>query len=190
MNLALCLAQVPDFRVLAVDSDLRTCGLTRLFGQPEGPGLGNILEGNAKYEEAILRTQNPNLFLLGAGTPTSPAPELFSGKRWKDLIAWCSTQFQLILVDSPPVLAVADFEQIISACDGTLVVVRALQTQREMLRKAALRIDAKKLLGVVFNGSRITEQSEYMAGYSSASRGAESKANNSSQEPESAKISG
>lgn len=189
MNLALCLAQVPDFRVLVVDSDLRTCGLTRLFAQPDGPGLGNILEGNAKYEDAILRTQNPNLFLLGAGTPSSPAPELFSGKRWKDLIAWCSTQFQMILVDSPPVLAVADFEQIISACDGTLVVVRALQTQREMLRKAALRIDAKKLLGVVFNGARTTEQTEYQYGYGSASKGSDGKANGATQDLEPAKIS-
>src|SRR5439155_7493639 len=138
MNLALCCAQVPDFRVLVVDSDLRTCGLSRLFGQPEGPGLGNILEGTAKYEEAILRTQNPNLFLVGAGTPGLPAPELFSGNKWKEFMVWCSRHSSLILVDSPPVVAVADFEQIINACDGALVVVRALQTHRDMLRKAAL----------------------------------------------------
>jgi protein-tyrosine kinase len=162
MNLALCCAQVQDFRVLVVDSDLRTCGLSRLFGQPDGPGLGNLLEGTAKYEEVILKTQNPNLFLVGAGTPGLSAPELFSGNRWKEFMVWCSSQFSLILVDSPPVVAVADFEQIISACDGALVVVRALQTHRDMLRKAALRIDPKKLLGVVFNAARASGQNEYM----------------------------
>ena len=182
MNLALCCAQVEDFRVLVVDSDLRTFGLTRLFGQTDGPGLGNILQGEAKYEEAILRTQNPNLFLLGAGTLSHPAPELFSGKRWEDFVIWCSSQFSLTLVDSPPVLAVADFEQIISTCDTTLVVVRARKTQREMLRKAALRIDPKKLLGAVFNGAHVTEQSEYMGYGGPPSHGSGSKAQTSSEE--------
>lgn len=188
MNLALCCAQVQDFRVLVVDSDLRTFGLTRLFGQNAGPGLGNILEGEAKYEEAILRTQNSNLFLLGAGTPAHPAPELFSGKRWKDFVVWCSSQFSLVLVDSPPVLAVADFEQIIGACDTTLVVVRALQTQRETLRKAALRIDPKKLLGVIFNGAQISEQNEYMATRVPPLHGSGSKVQTSSEELESTQM--
>jgi len=190
MNLALCCAQVHDFRVLVVDSDLRTCGLSRLFGQPAGPGLGNLLDGEARYEDAILRTQNPNLFLLGAGMASHPAPELFSGKRWKELMLWCSEQFQLILVDSPPILAVADFEQIINACDGALVVVRALQTQRDMLRKAALRIDPKKLLGVIFNGAKASGQNPYMAGYAMAPQGTDNRAQDSPQETETTHVSG
>lgn len=185
MNLALSCAQVQDFRVLVVDSDLRTCGLSRLFRQTEGPGLGNILEGEAKYEEAILRTQNPNLFLLAAGMPSHLAPELFSGKRWKDFMGWASSQFSLVLVDSPPVLAVADFEQIINACDGTLVVVRAQQTQREMLKKAALRIDPKKLLGVVFNGAKVTGENDYMyAGPKASAQVKSSKAPEPAEEAE------
>jgi len=184
INLALCCAQIQDFRVLVVDSDLRTFGLTRLFGQSEGPGLGNILEGEAKYEEAILRTQNPNLFVLGAGTPYHPAPELFSGKRWKDFVGWASGQFSLILVDSPPVLAVADFEQIISCCDGALVVVRALQTQRDSLKKAALRIDPKKLLGIVFNGAESSLQKEYMASTVPPMHGTGSKVQTTTEELE------
>jgi capsular exopolysaccharide synthesis family protein len=189
MNLALCCAQLHDFRVLVIDSDLRTGGLTRLFGQGAGPGLGNVLDGEAKYEDAILKTQNPNLFLLGAGMASHPAPELFSGKRWKDLMVWCGEQFQLVLVDSPPILAVADFEQIITACDGALVVVRALRTQRDMLRKAALRIDPKKLLGVIFNGAKINEQNEYMTGYITSAQGNDSTVQDSTQESEPAQVS-
>jgi len=160
-----------------------------LFGQPAWPGLANLLEGTAKYEEAILKTQNPNLFLLGAGMPSHPAPELFSSKKWKDLISWCSDQFQLIIVDSPPVLAVADFEQIVSACDGTLVVVRAFRTERDELRKAALRIDPKKLLGVVFNGAKATKQNEYMTAYPTASQGSGSAVQTSSEKLEPAQMS-
>jgi protein-tyrosine kinase len=186
MNLALCCAQVQDFRVLVIDSDLRTCGLTRLFCQAETPGLGNILDGSAKYEDAILRTQNPNLFLVGGGIPSHLAPELFSGKRWKEFMVWCTGQFSLILVDSPPVLAVADFEQIINACDGVLVVVRALQTQRDQLRKAALRIDPKKLLGIVYNGAQVSAQSEYMTGTTTVPQATSSNVSPSSRESDAA----
>ncbi len=68
-------------------------------------------------------------------------------------------------MDSPPILPVADFELIASACDGVLVVVRALQTQRSLLRKASAQIDPKKLLGIVFNAAESERRNGYYNRY-------------------------
>ena len=171
MNLALCFSRLRDFPVLVVDSDLRTHGLTRLLGDPAGPGLSDILAGSAEYEDAILATDYPNLYVLGAGSCCDQAAELYSGNQWKEFVGWCGQTFRITLVDSPPILPVADFEQIINTCDGSLIVVRAHRTPREMLERTARRIDPKKLLGVVFNGASSTELNEYAKGYAAGYAG-------------------
>jgi capsular exopolysaccharide synthesis family protein len=168
MNLALSCSRLNNYRVLVIDADLRTRGLTRLVGEPEGPGLSEILAGEAEYQDAIMATDSPNLYFLGAGSHSGQAPELYSGNQWRDLMSWCVQNFRLVIVDSPPILPVADFEQIVGCCEGVLIVVRAYQTQRELLKKIAGRIDQKKLIGVILNGIPATDTSEYGKGYSGA----------------------
>jgi capsular exopolysaccharide synthesis family protein len=187
-NLALCCAQLHEMRVLVIDGDLRTSGLTKLLGDPEGPGLGDVLSGQVDFQDAIQATDNPNLYVLGAGNCSMPAPELFSRTQWKDLIGWCGEIFRVVLVDSPPVLPVADFEQIISACDGVLVVVRALRTNREMLKRTALRVDPKKLLGVVFNGADPEEQAYYSIGHTTPATRKSEVTVEESRSPEQSKV--
>src|SRR5713226_2129240 len=111
LNLALCCAQLQDHRVLVIDADLRTRGLSGLLGQPAGPGLGEILANQAQFDECIFATDLPNLYILCAGASKAPPAELFAEKRWKEFIGWCSESFKLVLVDSPPILPLADFER-------------------------------------------------------------------------------
>lgn len=151
-NLALCCAQLSGLRVLVVDGDLRVRGLTRILNYPGGPGLAEVLAGQAEPAKAILATDKPNLFVLPAGSASVASPELFAGGRWEALMRWCSESFRLIIVDSPPIFPFTDAELIGSPCDGVLVVVRARRTNRDTLQKAASQVDSKKLLGVVFNG--------------------------------------
>jgi capsular exopolysaccharide synthesis family protein len=165
LNLALCYAQLRGMRVLLVDGDLRTRGLSALLGCTGGPGVAGILEGSAQPEQAVVATDVPNLYVLETGTPSASPPELFSGSRWKEFIGWASESFKLILVDSPPVLPLADFELITAGCGAVLVVVRALQTQREVLQRAVKAVDSKKLRGVILNGIRMNGLSEYYSYY-------------------------
>jgi protein-tyrosine kinase len=153
LNLSLCCAQLPHLRVLAVDGDLRTGGLTNLVGRVPPPGLGEILNGKASFEESVVVTDLANLHVLGAGACEAPASGLYSGERWKEFVAWSAENFDLVLVDSPPILPLADFEQIVAACDAVLVVVRALHAPRETLRKAATLVEGQKLIGVILNAS-------------------------------------
>jgi protein-tyrosine kinase len=165
MNLGLCYAQLPQQRVLLIDADLRTCGLTGMLDQPGTPGLAEVLAGNVSPDEAIVATNQTNLFVLPAGTVSSSPPELFTGQRWQEFLNHCGELFKVILVDTPPILPLADFELISIACDGILTVVRAHHGQRDALQKTASALDPKKLLGVVFNATEVARHDSYNYGY-------------------------
>jgi capsular exopolysaccharide synthesis family protein len=165
MNLALCYSQLPQQRVLVIDADLRTCGLTGMLDDRSTPGLAEVLSGDVTPDDAIVATNQKNLFVLPAGTVSSPPPELFSGSRWQEFIGRCGELFKVILIDTPPILPLSDFELISAACDGVVMVVRAHHGQRETLKKTASTLDPKKLLGVVFNATDVTRGDYYGYGY-------------------------
>ena len=156
MNLGLCYAQLPQQRVLVIDGDMRTRGLTSMIDHPSSPGLAEILSGDVAPDEAIVATNQKNLFILPAGTVSSPSPELFTGTRWQEFLGQCGEMFKVILIDTLPILPLADFELISAACDGIVIVVRARHGQRKTLRKMASSLDTKKLLGVVFNATDVS----------------------------------
>jgi len=152
-NLALCYAQLPKTQVLLIDADLRNRGLSVLSDETNGVGLAEVLAGQATLAEAVVGTDIPRLYVVPAGQSSASPPELFAGTLWKQLLATCAASFTVILVDSPPIIPLPDFELISAACDGCLMVVRALRTSRELLQTASRHLDAAKLQGVVFNGT-------------------------------------
>lgn len=152
-NLALCCAQLHETRVLLIDGDIRSHGLTRLLGLQGKDGLANVLEGTRKTREILFGTECSNLYVIGAGDSKLPPAELHASSKWEELIKCARESFDLVIVDSPPVLNLADVELISSFCDGIIFVVRAHQTAREVLRKSVAQLDQKKIVGVVFNAS-------------------------------------
>ena len=152
-NLALCCSQLKDTRVLLIDGDIRTGGLTRALGSTSSPGLADILSGRCEPEAAVLETNHPNFYVCGSGSTTLSPAELYAGRRWQEFVAWCRESFHLALVDSPPIMTLSDVELMTAACDGVLLAVRARHTRRDVLQKFASQIDAKKLLGIVYNFS-------------------------------------
>ena len=156
LNLALCLSQLPNMRILLVDADLHTGGLSQFLDNPEGPGLAQVLSQEAEYNQAVVSTNFPNLYAVPTGQSSRPPGELLAGPQLKAFLAWSSQCFDLVLVDSPPVLLLADFELIAAACGGILVVVRALSTERDSLKKVAGQIEKDKLLGAVLNAAAHT----------------------------------
>jgi len=71
-------------RVLLVDGDVRTCGLTRTLGSPSGPGLSEVLVGECDPAKAILATDSRNLSVLSSGQASLPPAELFASRRWQE----------------------------------------------------------------------------------------------------------
>jgi capsular exopolysaccharide synthesis family protein len=136
-----------------------------MLDHPSTPGLAEVLAGEVTPDEAIVATNQKNLFVLPAGTVLSSPPELFTGTRWQEFIGRCGELFKVILIDTPPILPLADFELISAACDGVLMVVRAHHGQRETLHKTAGALDPKKLLGLVFNATDVSRKDYYGYGY-------------------------
>jgi capsular exopolysaccharide synthesis family protein len=165
LNLGLCFSQLSEQRVLVIDADLRTGGLTKLLGQPNAPGLAEALAGEVTPSAAVVSTDQKNLFALTSGMVSTQPPELFASTQWQELLGWCSETFSVVLVDTPPISPLADFELISSACDGIVMVVRAQSVRRETVRKIVQGLDSKKFLGVVFNGTEVDHKGEYGYGY-------------------------
>lgn len=172
MNLGLCYAELPQQRVLMIDADLLIRGLTSMLDRPGLPGLAEVLSGVAAPDEAIVRTNQKNLYVLPAGNASSPPSELLVGTRWQELLAHAHELFNIVLVDSPSILPSADFELISAACDGLLMVVRGHHGRRGRLRKTARTIDQNKLLGVVLNAEgKVMDHDRHGYGHSTTQSG-------------------
>lgn len=161
LNLALSYSNLQDRTVLLVDGDLRTKGLSSVLGLRDYEGLSDILDTNCPYSSAIVRTDHPNFYVLPAGRSLSPAPELFSRAAWKEFVAWSSETFQIMLVDAPPVLDLADTELICAACENILLVTKSGMTKRQALAKVIQQVDLKKVAGVVLNSCPHSHAGKY-----------------------------
>lgn len=154
-NLAATLAQAAH-RTIMIDGDLRERGLTKLFCPEQGPGgvgLSNLLTNQAQLDQVIRPTPVERLDILPAGSKAPNPAELLSSTSMRDLIAKLSDVYDFILVDSPPILPVADGLTLSRVVDSVVLVVRSRQTERELAqesRRRLLRVNAR-ILGVVLN---------------------------------------
>ena len=116
-NLGVCFAQA-DRAVLLVDADLRRPVINTLFRQPATPGLSSYLVGDALLDAVIQKTAMPNLSIVASGpTPPNPA-ELVGSRRMREFLDAVSERFDMVLFDSPPVLAVSDVGALVPMVDG------------------------------------------------------------------------
>jgi capsular exopolysaccharide synthesis family protein len=155
-NLGIVMAQMGK-RTLIVDADLRRPVLHSVFGLPREPGLTNLLFERTTLEEAIQKTDVPNLFILPCGIiPPNPA-ELLGSKRMWQLMARLRTEFDMIILDTPPVVAVTDALLLGHAADATILVARADVTRIDALMRAmdAVERSGANLLGVVLNNFNV-----------------------------------
>lgn len=153
-NLAVVMAQLGR-KVLLVDGDLRKPRLHEVFGVSNRAGLVNLLTGGAQGE-VYQRTEVPNLYLLAAGPhPPNPA-ELLASERMRELVAHVRSHFDLVVLDTPPVLAVTDATIIGFLVDGVLLCLRAGKVTREDAKSCRDRLARSdvRILGTVLNRHR------------------------------------
>jgi tyrosine-protein kinase Etk/Wzc len=153
-------------RVLLVDGDLRRGGLHRYFGGPRSPGLSELVAGTVPDEAALRNTDVPRLDLITTGRiPPNPA-ELLASDRFQRVVAEASHRYDLVLIDTPPVLAVTD-AALVARIAGVLLLV--LRSGRNPLREihAAVKRFARsgiRVHGAVLNDVPIRGRSGRYAG--------------------------
>lgn len=167
-NLAICIAQSGK-KVLLVDADCRRPRVHKMFGFNNEKGLTNILSGNASPADVIRETQMPGLSLMTAG-PSIPNPaEAITSEEFPALLKKLGEEFDVVLIDSPPLLAVTDPSVVAVRVDGVIVVVRVGRAERLDAERAAemLRTLRAKVLGVIVNGCEPGAGYRYNYGYKS-----------------------
>jgi capsular exopolysaccharide synthesis family protein len=152
-NLAVTFAQ-QGLRVLLVDCDLRRPGVHPLFGLRREPGLSDVLLARGNPRNAVQETHVPGLSVLAAGrAPEVSATDLLSGEAIRSLIEELTPEFDLVLLDTPPVLVTANAAILSTQADGVLLVLRAGRTEREEGRLALqqLMVVGANVVGAVLN---------------------------------------
>lgn len=161
-NLAVTLSQAGK-KVLVVDSDLRKPRQHKIFKLLNVNGLSNYLAGTMDLEGLIKSTSVPNLFLINAGlTPPNPI-ELLGSEKMTALIGALRKQFDYVLFDTPPLLAVTDGLVLGAKLDGLILVVWAERTSREALKRSKEKLDMAKIktLGVILNNLLVRKHDYY-----------------------------
>jgi capsular exopolysaccharide synthesis family protein len=161
-------AQEPGRRVLLIDADLRKPGAGHQLGMNEiGPpeGLSQVLRGTKVAEDILLSSSKMDFFLLPAGpVPEDPA-ELLSSPSLELTIQRLSQLFDWVVIDSPPVISLADATLLAPLCDAVLLVVRAGKTPSKLIKQSVERIGREKICGLVINRSRKFRSSGYYYRY-------------------------
>jgi tyrosine-protein kinase Etk/Wzc len=155
-NLAITMAQMGS-KVLLIDSDLRRPILHSIFSIDRRVGLSNVLVGRATFDEAIQPTEIENLYVLPCGTlPPNPS-ELLGSVAMRTALDEMKQNFDIVLFDSPPIIAVTDAAVLSSQLDGVILVIKSGQTDREAaLRATTLLKNVKtRVLGALLNGVHV-----------------------------------
>jgi capsular exopolysaccharide synthesis family protein len=152
-NFSVTLAQ-QGFRTLLIDADLRRPMAARVFfGEQRAPGLSDLLSSQVDFAGALHPTNVENLDLMPAGNRAPNPAELLADPRWPDILQEALGQYQRIVIDSPPVLAVSDSLLLAPHVDVTCLVLRAFKTPRKTFVRALKSLEEIhcRPAGIVFN---------------------------------------
>ncbi len=165
VQLGRSLASTGRKKVLLVDVDIRKADLTHGMGARRSPGLTEYLLGGVPLQQIIHSTQVPNLSLIPSGIEVNSPADLLAGDKFKSFLQEIRTSYDMILLDTPPVLPVADTPTIRDLTDGFIFVYRAGFTPYTMLRQAMEELGEKNVLGAVLNGVEVASDAYYRKYY-------------------------
>jgi len=152
-NLACTLARRTQQKTLLLEGDLRRPSLSQLFGLGKIPGMSEWLQGERGPMTSIYQLEGAGLWLLPAGSAPRNPLELMQSGRLSVLMDQLASWFDWIVIDSPPVLPLADTSIWMRLADGILLVARQGTTQKEQLQRGLEAIEPAKLLGALLNSS-------------------------------------
>lgn len=170
-NLAATLARRKQQKVLLLEGDLRRPVLSRQFGHPHIPGVTEWLYEGAGSINNIYYLDSPGFWFLPAGRPPENPLELMQTGKLSSLLVQLTASFDWIIIDSPPLLPLADTSVWARFADGVLLVVREGKTEKRQLQRGLTALDRSNLLGVVVNGFTGTDNKNYYSRYSPGAAG-------------------
>lgn len=162
LNLAYICAQ-GGYSTLIIDGDLRRPRLHTYLGLTSRVGLSNYLTTDAPLEAVVVKTQVENLYFMPSGVLPTDAADILNSKRMTEMISTVKSRFDMVLIDSPPILGVSDASVISSEVDHTIMVVQHRKLPRKMLQRVRQSVEnvGGNVIGVVLNNVDIRSDTEY-----------------------------
>src|SRR5271169_4042196 len=167
-NLACTLARRARQRTLLLDGDLRRPSLSNLFGLGKIPGICEWLQGDSGPAESIYYLEDAGLWILPAGSTPRNALELMQSGRLSVLMDQLTAWFDWIVIDTPPVLPLADTSVWMRLADGVILVTRQGTSEKRQLQRGLEAIDRTKLIGALLNCSSSASHNGYYYHYKPA----------------------
>lgn len=165
MTLAASLAATGRKKVLLIDTDLRKSDLAREMDIPTHPGLGEFLTGKDTFQNILRKSADPGLYVIPGGENMYSPSDILTGGKFRSFLQEIRDKFDFILLDTPPVLPVADTLTLQGQVDGFLFLFRARYTPHSLFRQAVEEIGEKNIIGVIINGVEPKRQKYYMRYY-------------------------
>ena len=163
LNLSFVLAELPDIKVVVIDSDLRKAKLTSLLHARKSPGFADLLRGTCTLDDVIQPTLCPNLDVISAGmVKRGELGEVLSRFQMSEIIYDLRRKYKCVIFDTPPMNAVSDAGVIGRAVGEALMVVRMNKTMRESVDRAVGLLHAAD---VKISGMFLTHQKHYVPKY-------------------------
>jgi capsular exopolysaccharide synthesis family protein len=167
-------AAVAGLRTILVDLDIRNSSVSNLFDLQPAKGVVDVLQGNSMISNALQTMDQLPLTIMGVGFSSRLKPDMIGTPQFGAMIQKLADDFDLVILDSPPILAVSDAVLIASAADATLFVVRWRTTPKDIVKQGVkvLRASRANLAGVVFNRIDMSKARQYEgSGYGAYYRG-------------------
>ena len=165
INLAAAFAHRAGARVLLIDADLRRPAVEKYLGldDADGQGLASALGDEHIQLRQVVRPVGAasTLSVLPAGSTPRAVHELLESPRFERLLREAREQYDLVVLDTPPLVPVVDAVVLSRLVDGLLIVVAAHETPRKQLEEALNLLDESKVLGIVFNGDNTAASGRY-----------------------------
>lgn len=162
VNLAYVCAQA-GYTTIIIDADLRRPRMHTFFDVASTTGLSTYLTTKMPLEEAVMQTPVPNLYFMPSGITPADSAGLLNSKRFTELLADVKSRFDLVLIDSPPILGVSDASVLAAEVDATMIVVQHRKLPRHMLHRVKQAVEnvGGNVIGVVLNNVDIRSDSSY-----------------------------
>ena len=165
-NLAATLARRKQQKVLLLEGDLRRPTQAQLFGGTRPAGLSEWLQSGSQLAGNIYYLEGPGFWLMPAGQPPENPLELMQSGKLSELLGQLGSLFDWVVIDSPPVLPLADTSVWARLADGVLLVVRSGRSERQALQRGLAALDPARLLGLVVNDFSGHDENDYYSRYS------------------------
>jgi capsular exopolysaccharide synthesis family protein len=161
VNLAWLLAQTDGATALIIDADLRNPCAAEYLGIDADRGLSEVLTGETKLTQAIIKLNPSGLHVLPGGSRREDVAELLSGPRFSNLLEEARKLFDYIIIDAPPLGIFTDANLLISRADAAVLVLRAGSTKFSVVDRLLEQIPRERMLGVVLNRAEIKADDNY-----------------------------